>query len=168
MTDTENNQLIADVARDIVAQIEPTELPLFRSICAQYFKRQDEAFKNQSGSDNLLGFGPGVMVPLLTPAVLAVMTQVVTFLAVEIRQSLAEAGAGFINEQVRRMFKKFHKEGARNEIAPVPLTRRQLVLVRTQAYEKFIQLKLSDTLATRLADAVIACLIVTPSPQEEP
>lgn len=162
MTSAENNQLIADVARDIVAQTEPGELPLFRAISTQYFKRPAEALKNQSGRDELLGFGPGEMVSLLTPAVLVVMTQVVTFLATEVRQSVAEESASLINEQVRRMFKKFRKEGTRDEPGPVPLTLEQLALVRTQAYEKFLQLKLSDTRANSLADAVVASLIIAP------
>ena len=41
MTSAENNQLIADVARDIVAQTAPQELPLFRMTSAEYFKTPD-------------------------------------------------------------------------------------------------------------------------------
>ena len=43
MTSAENNQLIAGVARDIVAQTEPGELPLFQAISKQYFKRPADA-----------------------------------------------------------------------------------------------------------------------------
>jgi hypothetical protein len=39
VTSAENNQLIADVARDVVMQTEPGELPLFQAISKQYFKR---------------------------------------------------------------------------------------------------------------------------------
>jgi hypothetical protein len=66
MTNTEKNQLIADVARDIIEQTEPAELPLFRAISREYFKRPAEARKNQSGGDEMLGLGIGEAVSLLT------------------------------------------------------------------------------------------------------
>ena len=162
MTNVENNQLIADVARDIIAQTEPGELPLFRAISTEYFKRPAEAAKNQSGRDELLGFGIGDAVPLVTPAMLVVMTQVVAFLTEVVRQSFVEESANLVNEQVRSMFKKFRLEGERDELAPAPLTREQLVQIHKQAYEKFLQLKLSESRANNLADAVVASLIVAP------
>jgi hypothetical protein len=164
MTSVENNQLIADVARDVIAQTEPGELPLFRAIKTEYFKRPVEALKNQSGRDELLGFGMGETVPLLTPAVLVVMSQVVAFLTEVVRQSVVEESASLINERVRRLFKKFRPEETRDELAPAPLTREQLVQVHKQAYEKFLELKLSGTRANYLADAVVASLIVAPKP----
>ena len=164
VTSVENNQLIAYVARDVITQTEPGELPLFRAISTEYFKRPAEALKNQSGRDELLGFGMGETVSLLTPAVLVVTTQVVAFLTEVVRQSVVEESASLINERVRRMFKKFRQEGTRDELAPAPLTREQLVLVHKQAYEKFLELKLSGTRANYLADAVIASLIVAPKP----
>jgi hypothetical protein len=167
VTNGENNLLIVDVARDIVAQTEPGELPLFRAISTEYFKRPAKAVKNQSGRDELLGFGIGETVSLLTPAVLVVTTQVVAFLTEVVRQSVVEESASLINERVRRMFKKFRQEGARDELAPAPLTREQLAQVHKQAYEKFLELKLSGTRANRLADAVLASLIVVPLPQEK-
>ncbi len=104
---------------------------------------------------------------LLTPAVLVVMTQVVTLLTAVVKQTVAEESADLINEQVKRMFKKFHQEGTRDELAPVPLTHEQLVQVRKQVYEKFLLLKFSETRANSLADAVIASLIVAPPLHEE-
>ena len=162
MTNVANNQLIADMARDIIAQTEPSELPLYRAISTEYFKRPAEAAKNQSGRDELLGFGIGDAVPLVTPAMLVVMTQVVAFLTEVIRQSFVEESAILINNRVRSMFKKFRHEGARDELTPAPLTREQLAQVHKHAYEKFLELKLSGTRATYLADAVVASLIAAP------
>jgi hypothetical protein len=164
VTSVENNQLIADVARDVIAQTEPGELPLFRAISTEYFKKPAEVNKKKKSKDELLGFGIGESVSLITPAMLVVMTQVVLFLTEVIRQSVLEESANLINERVRKMFKKFSQEGARDEFAPAPLTREQLAQVRTQAYEKFLELKLSSTRANYLADAVVASLIVAPQP----
>lgn len=80
MPGVENNLLIADVARDVIAQTEPGELPLFRTISTEYFKRPAEANKKKRGKDELLGFGIGDAVALATPAMLVVMPQVVVFL----------------------------------------------------------------------------------------
>lgn len=165
MTSTEKNQLIADVARDIVAQTELGEIPLFQAISIQYFKKPDTLFKKQSGKDEKVGIGIGETISVATPAVLVVMTQVVTFLAGEVRKSATEESTSLINEQVKRMFKKFRKDESKDEPAPLTLTYEQLTYVRKQAYEKFLQLKLSDTRANRLADAVVASLVVAPPPQ---
>lgn len=162
MTSAENNQLIADIARDIVAQTEPGELPLFRAISTEYFKRPAQALKDQPNKDELLGFGIGEAVSLLTPAVLVVVTQAVAFLTAVVRQSVAKESTSLIDEQVKRMFKKFRHEEARDGLPPAPLTYGQLAQVRKQAYEKFLQLKLSDVQANRLADAVIASLVAAP------
>jgi hypothetical protein len=164
MTNVENSQLIADVARNIVAQTEPGELRLFQAISTEYFKRPAEVNKNNRGKDELLGFGIGDAVPLVTPAMLVVMTQIVAFLTEVVRQSFVEESANLINERVRSMFKKFRHEGERDELAPAPLTREQLAQVHKHAYEKFLELKLSGTRATYLADAVVASLIAAPEP----
>src|SRR5690348_16902192 len=95
MTSTEKNQLIADVARDIVAQAEPSEIPLFQAISTQYFKKPDTLFKRQSAHDVQLGIGIGETISVVTPAVLVVVTQVVMFLAGEVGKSVTEESASF-------------------------------------------------------------------------
>jgi hypothetical protein len=159
MTSTDQNQLIADLARDIVAQIAPQELPLFRATSAAYFKNPEKALKKQTGKDEMLGFGAGEMVPLLTPVVLAVITEVVTFLTVEVKKAVAAESASLISEQVKNLFKKFHPEGEIGQRDPAQLTHEQLARVHKLAYERFLQLKLPETQADRLADAITACLI---------
>lgn len=167
MTSTEKNQLIADVARDIVAQAEPSEIPLFQAISTQYFKKPDTLFKRQSAQDVQLGIGIGETISVVTPAVLVVVTQVVMFLAGEVGKSVTEESASFINERVKKMFKKFRTGGTKDDDAPVPLTHEQLTYVHKQAYEKFLQLGLSKIQADHLADAVVASLIVASPPQGE-
>jgi len=66
------NQLVADLARDMVAEIAPQELPTFRAQSEAYFKDPERALKGQAGKDDMLGFGVGAAVTFLTPVVLAV------------------------------------------------------------------------------------------------
>src|SRR2546426_8822313 len=163
MTSAENNQLIADVARDIVAQTAPQELPLFRMTSAEYFKKPDKVLKNQAGKDESLGFGTAEMVSFLTPSVLTVVTEVVTFLTLVVKEAIADKSASLITDQVKKLFKKFHPEAEKEKSDPSPLTREQIARVHKLSYERFLQLKLSDMQANRLADAIAASLITDPT-----
>jgi hypothetical protein len=159
MTSAENNQLIADVARDVVAQVAPQELPFFRATSVAYFKNPEKALKQQTRKDEMLGFGGGEVVTLLTPIVLTVMTEVVTFAMAIVKESLVQSCADLLNEQAKKMFKKFRAEGKNEAGTPAPFTLQQIAWVHKQVYEKFLHLKLSEALANSLADAVVATLI---------
>lgn len=163
MKNSDQSQLIADVARDVVAQVAPQELPLFRATSVAYFKNPEKALKQQRGKDEKLGFGGGDVVTLLTPIILTVMTEVVTFLTVEVKKAVAAESASLISDQVKNLFKKFHPEGEEGQHDPAPLTREQIARVHKLAYERFLQLKLPETQANRLADALTARLITDPS-----
>lgn len=159
MMNSSRNQLIADVARDIVVQIAPQELPLYRATSTAYFKDSNKFLKRRAVKDEMLGFGIQKTVCLLTPTVLFVMSEVVTFVTVAVKESLVESGAELISDSVKKMFKMFRSEG-KNEVSnPSPLTLQQIAQVRKLAYEKFLKLKLSDAQATSLADAVVAKLV---------
>ncbi len=160
MPDPETNQLLTNVAHDIVAQAEPAELPLFRAISTQYFKKPEKLFKQQHSSDDKLGFGTAEAITMATPALLVVMSQLTTFLVGEISRSMAEKSAELIAQQVKKMFKRSHKDDPTNGNPPITLTQEQLAHIRQQAYDKFIELNLSPARAARLADAVLASLIV--------
>lgn len=67
----------------------PQELPLFRPMSAAYFKNPDKVLKSQSGKDEMLGFGVAEAVIMLTPSILAIMSQVVTFVTAEVQKSVA-------------------------------------------------------------------------------
>lgn len=159
MTSLDDNQLIADVARDIVAQTAPQELPLFRATSVAFFKKPKNVLKNQVGKDEMLGFGVGETVSLLTPAVLVVTTEVVTFVTAAVKESVVAGGANLVSDFTKTVFKKFRTEEKKAADNPPPLTLEQIAQVRKLAYQRFLQLKLSDAQANRLADAVVATLV---------
>lgn len=159
MISAENNQLIADVARDIIGQTAPQELPLFRAISVAYFKDPNKLPKQQGGKDEMLGFGVGEVVVFLTPAVLVVVTEVVTFVTTTVKETLVQSGADLISDHVKDLFKTSHPEGKNEAGTPSPLTLQQISRVHQLAYEKFLKLKLPDAQANRLADAVVATLV---------
>ena len=83
MNETTQNQLIADLARDVVTEIAPQELPMFRLQSEAYFKDPDSALEGHAGGEDMLGFGAGAAAAFLTSAVLAVTTAIVKFVALE-------------------------------------------------------------------------------------
>jgi hypothetical protein len=159
-----DNQLIADLARDVIVQAAPQEVPLFRANSEAYFKDPQKALQPRGGKDEMLGFGDGGLITFLTPAVLMVTTEVVKFLAEEVKKSLKTEGTGVVNEVVKGLFKKFRPQGAapKDDRVP-PLTPAQLAQVRKLALEKAHQLKLSDDKAALLADSILGSLAASSS-----
>jgi hypothetical protein len=150
MTDPDQKQLIADVARDIVMQTAPEELPLFRATSAAYFKNPDKVLKGQTSKDEILGFGAGEAVVMLTPYVLVIVTEVVRFVIAQVQQSVAAESADLISDIVKKLFKRVRPE----ENNLLPLTPAQLAQVRKVAYESACRLNLPDNQASLLADAI--------------
>lgn len=150
---------IAEVARDLVAQLAPQELPVFRANSQAYFTDPERALKSRAPKDDMLGFGAGEAVTFMTPVVLAVVTDVFGFLAAEIKKSIASEGAAAASDLIRRVFKKFRgREPEAADTAP-PLRAEQIAQVRRLAFEKARQLKLSEPQAGLLADSLVGSLV---------
>ncbi len=163
MTDIEDKDLITELARDVVSQIAPQELPLFRANSEAYFKDPEKVLQSQAAKDEMLGFGAGDAVVLLTPIVLATLDEVVKFVVEEVKKSVQGEGAARIQQAIKALFKKFRQPEADDKKKPAPLTPEQLVQVRRIAFNKARQLKLSEERAKLLADAVVGSLATAPS-----
>ena len=98
MTDSLENQLIADLARDLVSQTAPQELPLFRANSAAFFENPDKLLAEQRSKDEMLGFGAVEAVALMTPAILAVSSAIVQFLIAEIKKSATGESSALIRQ----------------------------------------------------------------------
>jgi hypothetical protein len=157
------HQLIAEVSRAVVAQLAPQELPLFQPTCEAYFRSPASALKVRANKDTMLGFGTGEVVALLTPIVLAIVAELVTFLTVDVRKVAADQSATMLVGFVKRMFERRRGDAKTREGAVAPLTPDQLAQVRRRAYEKARDLKLSEAQARLLADAIAGNLAL-PSP----
>lgn len=166
MADSVDNQLVADVARELVTQLAPQELPLFRANSEAYFRDPDQALAGQKGKDEMLGFGSGEVVVLLTPIALTVVSEVMKFIVEEVKKSAKDESSALIGDMVKKVFKKFRREDQKDEkkkdekkTSPA-LTPDQLGRVRDMALGKARQLKLSEARAKLLADAVVGGLVV--------
>ena len=160
MKDATQNQLAADVARDLVSQMAPQEIPLFRVNSENYFKDPQKMLNHQPGKDEMLGFGTGEVVAYLTPVVLSISVEVVKFLTEEVRKSLQSESSSVINEVVKGMFSKFHPATAQpGQPAAMSLTVEQLQMVHKLAFEQARQLRLSEGRARQLADSLVGGLV---------
>lgn len=160
MAEGQPKQLVADVSRDIIEQIAPDELVLFRATSEAYFKDPAKALKQQGGKDEMLGFGFEEAIPLLTPVVLAVTEQVVRYLAAAFAKAATDKSADMAAAGVRSLSMKLHPTPGGASAGPPPLTTSQLSEVRQVAMEKAQQLNLSEAQARLLADSMVGRLAV--------
>lgn len=162
--DIEQEQLIAELAREQVERVAPQELPLYRATSKAYFENPEKMVEGEQ--DRMLGFGVEIGVAFLTPIVLSVTTEVFKFLADEVTKSVAAEGSGVIHDLVKKMFKRFRptrpSEAAQT---PPPLTFEQVAQVRQLAFDKARKLNVSEAQAGLLADSLIGSLVTTGRPR---
>jgi hypothetical protein len=136
---------VRDVVRDVVAEVEPQELPLVDAL----FEFDDvtviRRLHGRGRRPDPLGFGVGEVVALATPVVWLAVNQ----LAGKLADSAVDAAAKRTTTVLRRVF--------RRPAAPAtvpPLTREQVGEVRRLVLEVAAQRGVSTRRATELADAV--------------
>jgi hypothetical protein len=159
MHDPAEQQLVTELARAQVAQLAPKELPLFRPTCNAYFQDPEAALQG-AFNDETLGFGAEAGLSFLTPIILAVTTQVVTFLLAEVKKSAQAEASAAIQDLVKRLFKGLRAPEQQADPTVPQLTRDQLQQVRSLAFEKARQLHLPEAKAALLADSLAGSLVV--------
>jgi hypothetical protein len=175
MIDPGQQELVAEVAKDAVAQLSPQELPLFVASSRAFFKDPDAI--QVDGKDEMIGFGVGEAAGMITPVVLAVTLEVVRSVGEQIKETLKEESGGLTAAWVRLVFKKYRPSQKEEQVSgrteiqaespkpkvasdlPVPLTPQQLAAVRQAAQKKARQLKLPEAKARILADAIVGGLV---------
>lgn len=169
--DESERQLITEIAREQVAALAPQELPLFRTTSQSFFERPGALEGRGSGGD-VLGFGVGGAVTFITPIVLAIIVEVVTFLVAELKKQLQLESSTAIAALVKRLFKRFSGEegttgrGAPRDGAKQPgeaslpgLSQQQVERVRALVLERGRALNLSEAQAELLADSLAGGLV---------
>jgi hypothetical protein len=159
----DEHDLVAALARDVVASAAPEELPLFRRTSEAYFADPSGIVSKAESKDEALGFGVEQAVILVTPAALAVATSVVQFLSNEVGGALKEEVGPRIKDLVEGLFQRADAspDGDKAEKAekpePPPLTKEQLDEVYRVANTVARRLLPADRAST-LADAVVGRL----------
>ncbi|AIR96657.1 hypothetical protein [Streptomyces glaucescens] len=103
-----DEELIREVARDVIERAAPGELAVFRRRSRAYFRDPDGELKAARRSldgkarDELLGSGAGEVIVVVAPFVLAIVQGVLTSLA----QDLAASAVDRSQEAVRRLLRR--------------------------------------------------------------
>jgi hypothetical protein len=158
MPHSAQDQLVSELARDLVTDTAPQELPLFRPLSEAYLSDPEGTLKGQAGRDETLGFGLAEAATFLTPIVLAVITDVVKYLSAHILQTVKEESSELASEAVKSLFKKYRPTNQEERKAPRPLAPEQIARVRRLAFDKARQLEMSSAQANLLADSVAGSL----------
>ncbi len=178
MSEAVDEELIASVAREQVAQLAPQELPLFRAQSAAYFEDPQKALQGDRAGEDMLSFGPEVAFALLTPVILSVTSTVLGAVAEELAKTLGEESRGVVGDLVRRLFRRppagvqdagsgaggAGRAGGAGGAggAPPPevpvLTAAQLARVRQSAFERARLLNVPEARASLLADSLVGSL----------
>jgi hypothetical protein len=156
---SDDDALVAALARASVERAAPEELPLFRATSEAYFD-DPSTLERPKSRDDMLGFGVDGSVMLVTPVALAVAKDVIEFIGTQLRARAEKEGEGAIDHVLNRLLRRDDEPAAtpaaRTE--PAELTDEQLEQVRTLALEKAKQLKLSDAKAELLAESLVGSL----------
>jgi hypothetical protein len=156
MKNTVEPTLVCEIARDVLAELAPEEMPIFPAASRTYFADPAAARKQTRSKDSALGFGVDSFV-FLTPVVLPVLSEVFEFLR-QAAEKAAEAGlAKEIPEIIKGMFRKFHSA---EPDTPTVLTREQIALIHGNVLAAAKRLRMPAETARSLADAVTARLVI--------
>lgn len=162
MPEAANDQLAAEISRDLVSLLAPEELPIFKATSKEYFTHPQKVLKGQQGKDDMLGFGLGDAVPFMTPVVLAIMTEVVNFVWERVKEVAKQETESAIANTIKRMFKK-GEANPDSETQPFQLSQEHIQRLHQLILGKAGQLKLTEDKALRLADSVVGKLTITGS-----
>lgn len=149
--------LVTEVARDVLSQIAPDELPIFPAASRAYVADPAAALRGLRAKDEVLGFGMDALAAGATPVVLIVVTELFQFLTGVAAKAVADGLSKEISEVVQAMFKRFRPS---SPSTPSVLTREHITAVHNNVLLAAQRLHLPKDKATALANAVTARLVL--------
>lgn len=149
----ETDEFVVSVGQELVSRLAPEELPLYPSLAAEFTDSRG-ARRHRSSEDQLLGFGAGEAITLLTPVILSFSKSFWQALV----DDAAHAAVDGVLQRLRAL-----RPGHQHETQEAPpLTSEQLRLVRTVADREARRLDISEKQAGLLADAMVGVLATSP------
>lgn len=142
------------IGLELVSRVAPEELPLYPSLASEFGTKASRK-RNASSGDQILGFGTGEAVMLITPVILSFTQGFWNAL-------VSQAAESSIKEVVRRL-QLLRKGSQRAPQDTVPLTADQLLLVRKVAEQETLRLNIPASQAGLLTDALLGALAVPPT-----
>lgn len=153
-----DKDLVRDLARKLLRETAPGELPLLTPASEHFFADPDAALRTRRPEKEVLGFGGEAVVALLTPVVLTVATDVLTHFATQIATKAGARGIASVKAALRELFGLASDGGPHPSSAAFVVTAEQLVAVRSNAFDRAVALDVPKDKAALLADAVVGSL----------
>lgn len=150
MTDSTQSDLLSEVAYNVITQIAPHELPIFQAVYEAYFDDPKKALTGLKSEDAILGFGFDPSIALLTPIVLAVVSEVLQFVVQIGKKGVEDAFGSEISETIKGMLNKG------DHVRHSHLSDKEIRLAYEKAFTTAKSFKLSDAKAAALANSRIA------------
>jgi hypothetical protein len=150
----ETDEIVRLIGQELVSRLAPEELPLYPSLVSQ-FEGTNGGRGRKSSDDQILGFGVGEVVVLLTPVILS--------FARAFWQALLEETADTALHGVLERFQAHRAGHPHVPMNPPRFTEEQIQLVRSVAMREADRLKnISKGQAGLLADAMAGVLAAPP------
>jgi hypothetical protein len=149
----EADEIVRSIGLELVSRLAPEELPLYPALASQ-FEGQNGGRGKALSDDQLLGFGGGEAVALLTPVILAFSRDCWQALLVGTAETAVHAVVAHL-----QALRPGRRPGQQN---PPMLTAEQLQQVRAVAEQQARRLKISRAQAGLLADAMVGVLAAPP------
>lgn len=162
----DEQQMIAQMSRQLIAVVAPAELPMFRANSAAFFVNPQQALKPGKPKDEMLGFGLGGATSFVTPVVMAVVALAWNLAAAELKKAFQGESQEMVTSWVKALFSPLkHAQATDAAKPPTPspaparqrLTQDQLQRLHAAALEKARQYVDADQ-ARRLADELVGHL----------
>lgn len=146
----EDDEVVRSLGLELVTRLVPEELPLYPSLVSQ-FEGTANGGRNEASGDQMLGFGAGDLVLLMTPVILSFTRSFWDAL-------VAEAAHNALSAVVRQL--QLLRAGHQN---PPPLSAEQIELVRKVAEQQARRLDIPKDKAGLLSDALAGALAAPPA-----
>jgi hypothetical protein len=154
------DRVIADVSRDMVLAIVPSELPMFRANSAAYFADPEASLRPKKHREEMLGFGAAEAAVFVTPVILTVVRAAFEFLVTQAGKALRSEAEATVAQWFKALFKPLKPADAPSTLAAPALNSEQLQKLRAVAFDKASQY-LDAGRAGQLADELIGRLVTT-------
>lgn len=172
MSDQEQREMVAGLARSVVEVIAPQELPGFSACQEAFFEDSGGSLEDRTREAALRGFGSAGGTAVVAPVALAVASEVVAFILNEIKKTLRQEAASAISAFVKRWLARLRSADRTGERgvqgrpeeerlepdAPPELSSGQIAQIYVLAVETARQFRLSGYEAARMADATVRSL----------
>ncbi len=99
------NELVLDITHAFIAQAAPEELPLFPGLSQIYRENPENITRPESGKDQMLGFGLVEGAPILTPVVMTIVTEALTYGSKKVVDSSVDAFLARCRDALRKFFR---------------------------------------------------------------